>query len=62
LTIARSNNKKSSIASAFSNLEGIAYERGDFKKALELLDSSFKYTDDNDFGTLGTNYMIKQIC
>jgi tetratricopeptide (TPR) repeat protein len=59
LVIAKSINRKSSIAVAFSNLEGIAYERKDFRKALSLLDSSFKYTDADSYDNLGTNYYDK---
>jgi len=59
LAIAKKINRKSSIAAAFSNLEGIAYERKEFKKALELLDSSFYYTDRSSHDNLGTNYYDK---
>jgi tetratricopeptide (TPR) repeat protein len=59
LEIARKLNRSSSIAAVFSNLEGIAWERGDLKKALLFLDSSFKYADSNDFDNLGTNYYDK---
>jgi tetratricopeptide (TPR) repeat protein/anti-sigma regulatory factor (Ser/Thr protein kinase) len=59
LTIARKINRSSSIAAAFSNLEGVAWEREDFKKALQLLDSSFKYTDSSNHATLSTNYYDK---
>lgn len=59
LALAKQINRESSIAAAFSNLEGIAYERKDFKKALELLDSSFKYTDAGSYDNLGTNYYDK---
>ena len=59
LAIAKSINRKTSIAVAFSNLQGIAYERKDFRKALTLLDSSFKYTDADNYDNLGTNYYDK---
>jgi anti-sigma regulatory factor (Ser/Thr protein kinase) len=59
LEIARKINRNSSIAAAFSNLEGIAWEKGDLKKALVFLDSSFKYTDTNDYDNLGINYYDK---
>jgi tetratricopeptide (TPR) repeat protein len=59
LVIARKINKTSSIAFAFANLEGIAWERGDLKKALQLLDSSFLYTDTSNYDNLGTNYYDK---
>lgn len=59
LVIAKGLKRESSIAAAFANLEGIAYERKDFKKALTLLDSSFKYTDGDSHDNLGTNYYDK---
>jgi tetratricopeptide (TPR) repeat protein len=59
LAIAKKINRTSSIAMAFSNLEGIAWERKDFKKALQLLDSSFKYTDSSNYDNLGTLYYDK---
>lgn len=59
LALAKKINRNTSIAAAFSNLEGIAYERKEFKKALELLDSSFKYTDAGSYDNLGTNYYDK---
>lgn len=59
LAIARQINHTSSIAKAFSNLEGVAWERSDFKKAIEFLDSSFVYTDPDDIATLSTNYFDK---
>ncbi|MEI9910959.1 MAG: histidine kinase [Bacteroidota bacterium] len=59
LAIAKKINRKSSIAVAFSNLQGIAWERKDFRKALLLLDSSFKYTDSSNYDNLGTNYYDK---
>ena len=59
LAIARSINRRSSIAAAFSNLQGIAWERGDLQKALYLLDSSFTYTDKDDWSMLATNFFDK---
>jgi tetratricopeptide (TPR) repeat protein/anti-sigma regulatory factor (Ser/Thr protein kinase) len=59
LEIARKINRSSAIAAAFGNLEGIAWEKGDLKKALQFLDSSFKYTDSNNYDNLGTNYYDK---
>ncbi len=49
----------SSIAAAYSNLEGVAWERGDLKKAMQYLDSSFAYTGSDDFSTMGLNYLDK---
>jgi tetratricopeptide (TPR) repeat protein len=59
LAIAKSIDRKSSIAVAFSNLQGIAYEKHDLRKALQLLDSSFQYTDSDNYDNLGTNYYDK---
>lgn len=59
LHLARLTDRKNSIAFAFSNLEGIAWERGDLKKALILLDSSFLYTGSQNYDMLGTNYFDK---
>lgn len=51
--------KRSSIAAAFSNLEGVAYERHDNARALEYIDSSLSYLDSLDYGSLATNYYDK---
>ena len=59
LAIAKSIARKSSIAAAFSNLQGIAYEKKDLRKSLQLLDSSFNYTDSDNYDNLGTNYYDK---
>ncbi|MEK7225706.1 MAG: histidine kinase, partial [Bacteroidota bacterium] len=59
LAIARQINNTNSISKAFSNLQGVAWERADFKKAIEFLDSSFRYTDPDDISTISTNYFDK---
>ena len=59
LEIAKKNNLRTVISKAFTNLEGIAWEKGDLKKALTLLDSAFKYTSSDDFDNLGTSYYDK---
>jgi len=59
LEIAKPINKKSSISKAFSNLQGIAWEKGDLKTAIIFLDSSFKYIDANSYADLATNYYDK---
>lgn len=59
LHLARLTGRKSSISFAFSNLEGIAWERGDLKKALVFLDSSFLYTSSQNYDVLGTNFFDK---
>lgn len=45
LNLAKQVNNQLFICRAFSNLEGIAYERKQFREALQLLDSAKKYTD-----------------
>jgi two-component sensor histidine kinase len=59
MEVARSINRKSALAAGFNNLQGIAWERGDLKKALVYLDSSFKYTDKENDDIVGTNYFDK---
>lgn len=59
LAIAHKIKKNSSIAFAYNNLQGIAWEKGDLKKALVLLDSSFIYIATDDYKTLRTNYFDK---
>jgi tetratricopeptide (TPR) repeat protein len=59
LTIAKKLENNKSIAIAFTNLEGIAWEKGDLKKAFQFLDSSSKYIDVTDYDNLGTNYYDK---
>lgn len=59
LHLARLTRRKSQISFAYSNLEGVAWERGDLKKALTFLDSSFLYTDSGNYDMLGTNYFDK---
>lgn len=59
LEIGRILQRNTTIAAAYSNLEGIAWEKGDFKKALQYIDSSFFYTDKNDIATIAVNYYDK---
>lgn len=59
LIIAKSINRRSSIAAAFNNLQGVAWEREDYKKAMQFLDSSFAYTNKEDWSTMATNYFDK---
>jgi hypothetical protein len=47
------------ITKAFNNLQGIEYEKGNFKKALTLIDSSFQYTDNLSYGDLAVNFYDK---
>jgi tetratricopeptide (TPR) repeat protein len=59
LAIAKNIKRNSSIAAAYNNLQGISWEKGDFKTAYLYLDSSFLYIDKSDIGTLATNYYDK---
>ncbi len=59
LSIAKTINKKSSIALAYGNLQGIAWEKKDYATALLFLDSAFMFTEPDDFEGLGTNYFDK---
>jgi two-component sensor histidine kinase len=59
LVIAKKIKRNSSIAAAYNNLQGIAWEKKDYKKALLFLDSSFLYTDKTDISNLALNYFDK---
>lgn len=59
LRLAQSLGRTSSMAAAYNNLQGVAYERGDFQKALALLDSAFLYTDKENYPILAVNYFDK---
>lgn len=59
IEFARSINRHSSLSVGYNNLEGIAWEKGDLRKALIFLDSSFKYTDKENDEIVGTNYFDK---
>lgn len=59
LAIVKKLKRNSSIAAAYSNLQGIAWEKEDYKKALLYLDSSFLYTDKIDIPNLAINYFDK---
>lgn len=61
LAVARSINRKSSLSAGFNSLQAIAWEKGDLRKALAFLDSSFSYIvrSDDVQGTLGTNFFDK---
>ncbi len=48
LSLARATNSPAYAAKAFNSLQGVEYEKGNWKKALAYLDSSFRYiTPDN---------------
>lgn len=49
----------SSISKAYSHLQGVAYEWGDFRKALSLLDSSFYFINKENYEDLRVNYYDK---
>jgi len=59
LAIAQKNNLASSIAAAYNNLEGVAWERKDYKKVMQFLDSSLLYTAKDNYSTLAVNYFDK---
>lgn len=59
LSISKKNNKRVRISKAFSHLQGIAYEKGNYAKAIRLLDSSFAYIDKNRAADLGVNFFDK---
>ncbi len=49
LARARSRKENVSISNAFNSLQGVAYERGEFQKAISLLDSSFNYISKTNY-------------
>ena len=59
LKVAKQINNLNSVSKAFSNLEGVEYERGNFKKALIYLDSALKYIATNQLGDKRVNYFDK---
>lgn len=59
LDLARSLDKTASMANAYNNLQGIAFERGDYSLALSFLDSAFSYTAKDNYAILGVNYFDK---
>jgi tetratricopeptide (TPR) repeat protein len=59
LSLAKSLQNKASTSKAFSHLQGIAFEKSDFKTALQLLDSSFLYLEKNDYDNVRANYFDK---
>lgn len=59
LNLALKKNNTDYAGKAFNHLQGIAWEKGDLKTALSLLDSSFKYTPSENYDNLGTNYYDK---
>ena len=58
LTLSKKANDSFNIAKSFSNLEGVAYEKGDTKKAISFIDSTFTYIG-NEASYLATNYSDK---
>lgn len=59
LFLAKLINNKKSVAAAYNNLEGVAWEKQDYPAALQYLDSSFLYTEPDDWEELATNYFDK---
>ncbi len=59
ITIARKNNNRASMAKAYNNLQGVEWEKGNLEKALQYLDSSFAFTDKDNYTDLRINYFDK---
>lgn len=59
LALAKETGNRNSMAIAYSNLQGVAWERKDLSKAIQLLDSSFLYINKKNHESLGTNYFDK---
>lgn len=59
ITIAKKNNNRASIAKAYNNLQGVEWEKGNLEKALQYLDSSFAFTDKDNYADLRINYFDK---
>lgn len=59
IEISRALNKRGSFAKAYNNLQAIEFEKGNLKKALIFLDSSFLYIDKTNFDDLRINYFDK---
>jgi tetratricopeptide (TPR) repeat protein len=47
------------IANAYNDLQGVAYERGQYTKAVSYLDSAFRYIGKDDFEELAVAYFDK---
>lgn len=56
LVIAGQNNLTSSLAAAYTNLEGVAWEREEYDKIILYLDSALLYTGREEYGNLAVNY------
>jgi tetratricopeptide (TPR) repeat protein len=59
IAIAKKNNNRLSLARAYNNLQGVEWEKGNLVKALQYLDSSFTYTDKDNYADLRINYFDK---
>ncbi len=59
LLIAKATNSNRFITKAFNNLQGVAYEKSNYTKALQLIDSGSLYTDPNNYSDKATNYFDK---
>jgi tetratricopeptide (TPR) repeat protein len=59
IAIARKNNNRASMAKAYNNLQGVEWEKGDLKKAIQYLDSSFLYTAKDNYPDLRINFFDK---
>lgn len=59
LNISKIINNRIFISQAYSHLQGIAYEYGNYPKAMRLLDSSFAYIDNTQLDDLAVNFFDK---
>ena len=59
IVLSRQLKDKIGLSRAFNNLQGIEYEKGNFKKALTILDSVFAYIDSQDYSILRTTLYDK---
>ena len=59
IKLAKQLNDEGVISSAFANLQGVEWERKNYKKALIFLDSAFKYSDTSVHIVMGALYADK---
>lgn len=56
LKLAKKINDKSQLSQSYNSMQGISWERGNYKLALVYLVSSFAITEKTDFPNLATNF------
>lgn len=56
LALARQLNSDRDLARGYSNLQGVAFERKDYKRAIAYLDSSNFYSQPGDLANIGVNF------